>query len=86
MKHVNFTILFFPAIDQEEVVDQSTGMTYDMFSKACIALMVEKNGGFRRRVPRQLILNRGQIGARTVGFDLAAYSLLSAGAKSKTQT
>ena len=76
----------FAVVDVENPVDQSSGINYYMLEKACVVLMAPQttsSSGRRLRDPRTLIMNRGQIGARTVGFDLATYSLLALGAKGK---
>jgi len=66
------------SIDQEDTVNQTTGITYRMLENACVVLMVPKGTG-RSRVPRNLILNGGQFGARTLGFTLSGFTLLSSG-------
>ena len=75
----------FAVVDVENTVDQSSGINYYMLEKACVVLMAPQtstsSSGRRLRAPRNLIMNRGQIGPRTVGFDLATYSLLALGAK-----
>ena len=74
---------YIPVVDAEADFDAAaTGVTYRMLENACVALITPKPNNGGRRLPRQLIVNRGQIGSRTATFDLALFSLLSAGAKS----
>lgn len=77
-------------IDAEETVDSSTGITYSMLERACVVIMVpnsrRETGGigrsYRGRSGRNLVMNLGQIGARSVAINLATFALLSVGAKS----
>jgi len=77
-------------IDAEETVDSSTGITYNMLERACVVIMVpnsrRETGGVGRshngRSGRNLVMNLGQIGARSVAINLATFALLSVGAKS----
>ena len=76
------TLIFsISVVDTEVDIPDTTGVTYNMLQNACVALIKPNTNGGGRRTPRQLIVNRGQIGRTTVGFDLATFSLLSAGAK-----
>ena len=80
-------IFSFSVVDTEADIPDTTGVTYNMLQNACVALIKPNtNNGGGRRTPRQLIVNRGQIGRATVGFDLATFSLLSAGAKGNHST
>ena len=74
-------------MDTEVDIPDTTGVTYNMLQNACVALIKPNTSNGRgRRTLRQLIVNRGQIGRATVGFDLATFSLLSAGAKGNHST
>ena len=79
--NIMLSTISIAVVDVEDTVDQSSGINYYMLEKACVVLMAPQTSGRSLRARRNLIMNRGQIGPRTVGFDLATYSLLALGAK-----